>query len=164
MASKFAGGSGLFAATVQADIDDRMAKACEELVEIHRQRDIAAKKAAEEAKTNMTGNKNAKVYVNSAKRGTAIGKKDEKRGVAEDSDNDSSADEDDFLNDPELERIRLARIAKLKKLQVGTACIRQYLTLLPIYAACIITLACRHKRRWDSENTEKLLSLSFSKK
>merc|ERR1712025_919388 len=73
--------------------------------------------AAEEAKTNKTGNKNAKVYVNSAKRGTAIGKKDEKRGVAEDSDNDSSADEDDFLNDPELERIRLARIAKLKKLQ-----------------------------------------------
>merc|ERR1712025_810026 len=73
--------------------------------------------AAEEAKTNKTGNKNAKVYVNSAKRGTAIGKKDAKKGVAEDSDNDSDADEDDFLNDPELERIRLARIAKLKKIQ-----------------------------------------------
>merc|ERR1711939_339759 len=67
--------------------------------------------------TNKTGNKNAKVYVNSAKRGTAIGKEDpKKKGVAEDSD-DSDADEDDFLNDPELERIRLARIAKLKKLQ-----------------------------------------------
>jgi len=106
----------LFAETVQADIDDRMAKACEELVEIHRLRDIAKKKAAEEAKTNKTGNKNAKVYVNSAKRGTAIGKADAKKGVAEDSD-DSDADEDDYLNDPELERIRLARIAKLKKLQ-----------------------------------------------
>ena len=103
-----------------------MAKACEELVEIHRLRDIAAKKAAEEAKTNKTGNKNAKVYVNSAKRGTAIGKEDaKKKGVAEDSD-DSDADEDDFLNDPELERIRLARIAKLKKLQVVTSSVCIY--------------------------------------
>ena len=126
MASKFAGGSGLFAETVQSDIDDRMSKACEELVEIHRLRDIAAKKAAEEAKTNKTGNKNAKVYVNSAKRGTAIGKEDpKKKGVAEDSD-DSDADEDDFLNDPELERIRLARIAKLKKLQVVTSSVCIY--------------------------------------
>ena len=161
MASKFAGGSGLFAASVQSDIDDRMAKACEELVEIHKQRDIAAKKAAEEAKTNKTGNKNAKVYVNSAKRGTAIGKKDVKKGVAEDSDDGSGADEDDFLNDPELDRIRLARIAKLKKLQVGTLCIR-FTTLPCCPLRSIHTHAgCRHKRRWDLENTEKLLNLNF---
>lgn len=110
MASKFAGGSGLFAASVQADVNDRMSAACEELVEIHRRRKIAEKKAAEEAKSNHTGNKNAKVYINSAKGGET-----RTRTAAEDSDSD--ADEDDFLNDPELERIRLARIAKMKKMQ-----------------------------------------------
>lgn len=117
------GGSGLFngvAQQVQADVDDRMLIAMEEIKEKHRLADIAKEEARKEALTNHTGNKNAKVYINPVLRKKHVGGAGtaetmrEAEAAAEESDD---SDAEYLKDDPELERLRLARVKAMKAMQ-----------------------------------------------